>query len=39
MGGTAMDPKAVANAVAFMYAMPQEVSIRELVIASTLQDN
>ena len=39
MGGTTMDPKAVANAVAFMYDMPQEVSIRELVIASTLQDN
>ena len=39
MGGVSMDPKAVANAVAFMYAMPQEVSIRELVIASTLQDN
>lgn len=39
MGGVSMDPKEVANAVAFMYAMPQEVSIRELVIASTLQDN
>ncbi|MGX7049076.1 short-chain dehydrogenase/reductase SDR [Lactococcus piscium] len=39
MGGISMAPKEVANAVAFMYAMPQDVSIRELVIASTMQDN
>ena len=39
MGGLAMDPQEVAESVAFMYERPQNVSIRELVIASTRQDN
>lgn len=39
MGGISMDPVEVANSALFMYQMPQEVSIRELVIAPTKQDN
>ncbi len=39
MGGVALDPLKVAESVAFMYEMPQSVSIRELVIAATKQDN
>lgn len=38
MGGKSMDPKHVATSVKFMYEMPQEVNIRELVIAPTKQD-
>lgn len=38
MGGKSMDPKHVAKSVKFMYEMPQEVNIRELVIAPTKQD-
>lgn len=37
MGGTSMDPKAVAKSVVFMYEMPQNVNIRELQIAPTMQ--
>ncbi|ANZ97789.1 oxidoreductase [Brochothrix thermosphacta] len=37
MGGISLDPKHVANSVKFMYDLPQEVSIRELVIAATKQ--
>lgn len=39
MGGVALEPIKVAESVAFMYEMPQRVSIRELVIAATKQDN
>ena len=38
MGGQSMDPKHIAECALFMYQMPQSVSIRELVIAATLQD-
>ena len=38
-GWAAMDPQEVAESVAFMHQRPQNVSIRELVIASTRQDN
>lgn len=38
MGGKSMDPIHVANSVFYMYNMPQEVSIRELLIAPTMQD-
>ncbi|MEG0283217.1 MAG: SDR family oxidoreductase [Erysipelotrichales bacterium] len=38
MGGVSLDPKKVAESIKFMYDMPQEVNIRELVIASTKQD-
>lgn len=38
MGGKSMDPRHVATSVKFMYEMPQEVNIRELVIAPTKQD-
>lgn len=37
MGGSSMDPKAVAQSVLFMYEMPQSVNIRELQIAPTMQ--
>ncbi|QIK69577.1 SDR family oxidoreductase [Erysipelothrix sp. HDW6C] len=39
MGGYSMDPRHVANAALMMFSLPQEVSIRELVIAPTKQDN
>lgn len=39
MGGKAMDPVHVANAIFMMYSLPQEVSVREIVIAKTKQDN
>lgn len=39
MGGITLDPKHVAETVKFMYEMPQEVNIREVDIAATLQDN
>lgn len=39
MGGKSMDPKYVAEVVSMMANMPQEVSIREVVIAPTKQDN
>lgn len=39
MGGKAMDPIHVANAIFMMYSLPQEVSVREIVIAKTKQDN
>lgn len=38
MGGKSMDPKHIASSVKFMYEMPQEVNIRELVIAATKQN-
>ncbi|MFK4784682.1 SDR family oxidoreductase [Fusobacterium sp. MFO224] len=38
MVGKSMDPAHVAKSVKFMYEMPQEVNIRELVIAPTKQD-
>ncbi len=37
MGGSSMDPKAVAKSALFMYEMPQSVNIRELQIAPTMQ--
>lgn len=37
MGGSSMDPKAVANSVLYMYELPQNVNIRELQIAPTMQ--
>lgn len=39
MGGTTMAPKHVAESALYMYNLPQSVSIRELVIAATRQDN
>ncbi|MFD1472106.1 SDR family oxidoreductase [Companilactobacillus mishanensis] len=39
MGGITLDPVHVAETVRFMYEMPQEVNIREVDIAATLQDN
>jgi len=38
MGGTSMNPVHVAESALFMYNMPQEVSVREIVIAATKQD-
>ncbi|WP_133619048.1 SDR family oxidoreductase [Hydromonas duriensis] len=38
MGGKSLDPKYIASSVRFMYELPQEVSIRELVISATRQD-
>ncbi len=38
MGGTSLDPKYVALSAKYMYDMPQEVSIREIVIAHTKQN-
>ncbi|MGL4767262.1 MAG: SDR family oxidoreductase [Formosimonas sp.] len=38
MGGKSLDPKHIATSVRFMYELPQEVSIRELVISATMQD-
>ncbi len=37
MGGVSLDPKQIANAAKYMYDLPQEVSVRELVIAHTKQ--
>lgn len=37
MGGKSMDPKHVAEAVKFMYDMPQNVTIREIDITPTKQ--
>ncbi len=37
MGGTSLDPKQIAIAAKYMYDLPQEVSVRELVIAHTKQ--
>ena len=39
MGGVAMNPRAIAKAALYMYQMPQDIIIRELVIAPTKQDN
>ncbi|WP_288531667.1 SDR family oxidoreductase [uncultured Secundilactobacillus sp.] len=39
MGGLTLDPKHVAEAVAFIYNMPQEVNVREIDIAATRQDS
>ncbi|CAM2949708.1 SDR family oxidoreductase [Latilactobacillus sakei] len=39
MGGITLDPVHVAESVKFIYDMPQAVSIRELDIAATRQDN
>ncbi len=38
MGGKSMDAKHVSDSVFYMYSLPQEVSIRELLIAPTKQD-
>ncbi|PWG00293.1 SDR family oxidoreductase [Levilactobacillus bambusae] len=38
-GGKTLDPKYVAQVVYQMYQMPQEVNIREVVIAATKQDS
>lgn len=38
MGGTTLDPIYVAKTVKYMYELPQEVSIREVLIAATSQD-
>lgn len=37
MGGSSMDPVLVAESVAYMYELPQNVNIRELQIAPTMQ--
>lgn len=37
MGGSSMDPKAVAHAITYMYELPQNINIRELQIAPTMQ--
>lgn len=37
MGGTSLDPKQIAAAAKYMYDLPQDVSVRELVIAKTKQ--
>ena len=39
MGGITLDPVHVAETVKFIYDMPQEVTIREIDIAATAQDN
>lgn len=39
MGEASMSPVHVAESVKFMYEMPQEVNIRELVIAATKQNS
>ncbi len=39
MGGKSMDAKHVSDSVFYMYSLPQEVSIRELLIAPTKQDS
>lgn len=38
MGGLTLDPVHVAKTVKYMYDMPQEVSIREVLIAATKQN-
>lgn len=38
MGGKSLDAKYIAQSARLMYELPQEVSIRELVIAATKQD-
>lgn len=38
MGGLSLDPVHVASAAVFMYELPQDASIRELLIAPTKQD-
>ncbi|MFD2307649.1 SDR family oxidoreductase [Enterococcus termitis] len=38
MGGVTLDPIYVAKTVKYMYELPQEVSIREVLIAATSQD-
>ncbi|MGX7012903.1 SDR family oxidoreductase [Vagococcus silagei] len=37
MGGLTLDPQKVAESIFFIYQMPQEVTIREIVIAATKQ--
>lgn len=39
MGGTSMASEYIADCAVFMYSMPQEVSVREIVIAATKQDS
>ncbi|WDF82114.1 SDR family oxidoreductase [Lacticaseibacillus pabuli] len=39
MGGVTMDPMHVAEAVNFIYSMPQDVNVREIDIAATRQDS
>ena len=39
MGDLTLDPKRVAEAVAFIYNMPQEVNVREIDIAVTRQNS
>ncbi len=38
MGGKVVNPQEVVRTALFMYQMPQEISIREIVIATTKQD-
>lgn len=38
MGGTTLDPTYVAKTVKYMYELPQEITIREVLIAATNQD-
>ena len=38
MGGKVVDPAEVVKTALFMYQMPQEISVREVVIATTKQD-
>lgn len=37
MGGSSMNPKAVAESILYMYELPQNINIRELQIAPTMQ--
>lgn len=39
MGGVALNPYHVAETVKYMYEMPQNVTIREVLIAPTKQDS
>ncbi len=39
MGGSSLNAKEIAKSALFMYEMPQEVSIREVLIAHTRQDS
>lgn len=39
MGGVTLDPKHVAEAVSFIYEMPQSVNVREIDIVATRQDS
>jgi NADP-dependent 3-hydroxy acid dehydrogenase YdfG len=39
MGGITLNPRHVAEAVNFIYSMPQSVNVREIDIAATRQDS